>query len=43
MSKDNTPLVTVGIVSAQRIDFCLNGMFQAKGETVSGPQTVELF
>ena len=43
MRKDNEPLVTVGIVSAQRIDFCLNGAFQAKGETVSGPQTVELF
>ena len=43
MSKGKTPLVTVGIVSAQRIDFCLNGTFQAKGETVSGPQTVELF
>ena len=36
------PTVTVGIVSAQRIDFCLNGKYQAKGESIEGPQTVEL-
>ena len=42
MSTDNTPRVTVGIVCAQRIDFSLNGTYQAKGKTVSGPQTVEL-
>jgi SpoIID/LytB domain protein len=36
------PIVSVGIVSAQRIDFCLNGKHQAKGENVEGPQTVEL-
>ena len=42
MKTDNTPMVTVGIVSAQRIDFCLNGEYQAKGKTVSGSQTVEL-
>ncbi len=35
-------LVSVGIVSAQRIDFCLNGNYQAKGENIEGPQTVEL-
>lgn len=42
MSTDNIPRVTVGIVCAQRIDFSLNGTYQAKGKTVSGPQTVEL-
>lgn len=42
MSKDNTPMVTVGIVSAQRIEFCLNGNYQAESKTVSGPQTVEV-
>ncbi len=36
------PTVTVGIVSAQRIDFRLNGTYQAKGESISGEQTVEL-
>ncbi len=36
------PLVTVGIVSAQKIVFCLNGNYSAKGETLSGLQTVEL-
>ena len=36
------PAVTVGIVSAQHIEFCLNGIYQAKGENVEGPQTVEL-
>ena len=36
------PIVTVGIVSGQRIDFCLNGKYQAKGESLEGPQTVEL-
>jgi SpoIID/LytB domain protein len=39
---DATPSVTVGIVSAQRIDFCLNGLYQAKGESIEGQQTVEL-
>ena len=41
MSIGNTPLVTVGIVSAQRIDFCLNGEYQVENETVSGSQIVE--
>ena len=36
-----SPTVTVGIVSGQRIDFCLNGTYQAKGESISGEQTVE--
>ena len=34
--------VSVGIVSGQRIDFCLNGKYQAKGESIEGPQSVEL-
>ncbi len=42
MSTDNIPRVTVGIVCAQRIEFCLNGTYRAKGKTVSGPHTVEL-
>ena len=42
MSTENIPRVTVGIVCAQRIDFSLNGTYQAKGKTVSGPQAVEL-
>ena len=36
------PLVTVGIVGGQRIAFVLNGRYQAKGETISGQQHVEL-
>ncbi len=36
------PLVTVGIVSGQRIDFELNGPYTAKGETLTGSQVVEL-
>ena len=36
------PVVTVGIVSGQRIDFVLNGRYQAKGETISGLQQVVL-
>ena len=36
------PLVSVGIVSGQKIEFCLNGNYAAKGETISGLQTVEL-
>jgi SpoIID/LytB domain protein len=36
------PVVTVGIVNAQKIAFTLNGPFMAKGETLEGPQEVEL-
>ena len=36
------PMVTVGIVSGQRIDFVLNGNYSAKGDTLTGNQTVEL-
>ena len=36
------PQITVGIVSAQKIVFCLNGNYTAKGETLTGLQTVEL-
>ena len=39
---DEEPVVTVGILSAQRIEFCLNGDYSAKGTTVTGPQVVEL-
>ena len=34
------PSVTVGIVSAQKIRFTLNGAYTAKGETIEGAQTV---
>ena len=36
------PNVTVGIVSGQKVVFELNGSYTAKGETLSGMQTVEL-
>ena len=36
------PQVSVGIVSGQKIVFCLNGDYAAKGETIMGLQTVEL-
>ena len=41
-SMGEEPQVTVGIVSAQKIEFCLNGNYTAKGETITGLQTVEL-
>ena len=39
--KGEQPIVAVGIVSAQKIDFALNGPYAAKGETIEGQQTVE--
>ena len=36
------PQVSVGVVSGQKIEFCLNGDYTAKGETITGLQTVEL-
>ncbi len=36
------PVVAVGIVSGQQIDFVLNGPHQAKGAVVSGCETVSL-
>lgn len=36
------PMVNVGIVSGQKIEFELNGDYTAKGETIMGMQTVEL-
>ena len=35
------PNVTVGIVTAEKISFVLNGDFMAKGEVINGEQTVE--
>ena len=35
------PTVTVGIVTAEKIDFQLNQAYVAKGEMITGPQTVE--
>ncbi len=35
------PTVSVGIVSGARIDFALNKAYTAKGESISGEQTVE--
>ena len=36
------PIVNVGVVGGQCIDFVLNGHYQAKGETISGQQQVML-
>ena len=41
-ANNEEPLVTVGIISAQKIVFRLNDDYSAKGETISGLQTVEL-
>lgn len=41
-SKHKEPDVHVGIVSAQKIEFALNGTYTAKGETITGEQAVEL-
>ena len=38
---DKEPMVSVGIVSGQKISFSLNGPYSAKGETITGEQTVE--
>jgi SpoIID/LytB domain protein len=35
------PIVKVGIVSGQKINFALNGSYTAKGEVIEGNQTVE--
>ena len=40
-AKEEQPMVTVGIVSGQKIQFSLNGAYTAKGETIKGDQTVE--
>lgn len=37
----SNPEVNVGIVSGSRICFALNGAYMAKGETISGEQSVE--
>ena len=39
--KHHEPNVHVGIVSGEKIDFALNGEYTAKGETITGKQTVE--
>lgn len=39
--KHHEPNVHVGIVSAEKIEFSLNGEYSAKGETITGKQTVE--
>ena len=39
--KHQEPNVHVGIVSGERIEFALNGDYSAKGETITGRQTVE--
>lgn len=39
--KKKEPTVSVGIVSGQRIAFCLNKPYLAKGEELEGPQVVE--
>ncbi len=39
--KRHEPNVHVGIVSGEKIEFSLNGEYSAKGETITGSQTVE--
>ena len=39
--KHHEPNVHVGIVSAEKIEFSLNGEYSAKGETITGKQIVE--
>lgn len=39
--KHHEPDVHVGIVSGEKIEFSLNGEYLAKGETITGRQTVE--
>lgn len=41
LKKIQEPDVTVGIVSAQKIHFCLNAPYSAKGEDIVGNQVVE--
>ena len=41
LSTEKEPTITVGIVSAEKISFVLNGDYMAKGESITGPQTVE--
>ena len=36
------PVVTVGIIDGQKIAFSMNAPYSAKGETITGEQTVEL-
>ena len=36
------PMVKVGIISAEKIEFTLNAPYSAKGNEVTGPQTVEV-
>ena len=40
-TRGEEPFVKVGIVSAQKIHFSLNGDYVAKGEVIQGEQTVE--
>ena len=42
-STQKEPNVTVGIVSAEKISFVLNNPYTAKGEVLTGLQTVEFF
>ena len=39
--RHHEPNVHVGIVSGEKIEFSLNGEYSAKGETITGKQTVE--
>ena len=43
LSTEKEPTITVGIVSAEKISFVLNGDYMAKGEAITGPQTVEFY
>lgn len=39
---DSVPIVKVGIISASKIEFSLNAPYMAKGNEVTGSQTVEI-
>ena len=41
LSTKKEPLVSVGIITAKKIEFTLNQPYVAKGEVITGPQTVE--
>ena len=42
IAADGEPMVTVGIVSGEKLEFQLNGSYTAKGEKLTGPQEVSI-
>ena len=43
LQSSKEPTVTVGIVTAEKISFELHGTYLAKGEAITGPQTVAFY